>query len=113
MTRFGGAKMRAALEHLASERNIGLGGIRASPPRAAPRIADHAAGCPAPFRARARLGPPVLGPFPDIAYHVVQAKAVGGEAADRRRSFPAVEALIGEGEGALPIIRQPRPVRRQ
>src|SRR3546814_18723253 len=85
----------------------------ASPPRAAPRIADHAAGCPAPFRARARLGPPVLGPFPDIAYHVVQANAVGGEAADRRRSFPAVEALIGEGVGALPIIRQHRPVRSQ
>src|SRR3546814_14005384 len=85
-----------------------------APPRqAAPRSAYHAAGFPAPCRARARLGPSVLVPFPDIAYHVVQAKAVGGEAADRRRSFPAVEALIGEGEGALPIIRQHRPVRRQ
>src|SRR3546814_3265872 len=56
----GGAQMRAALEHLAAERNIGVGRIMASTPRDAPRLAEHVAGCPAPFRASARLGQPVL-----------------------------------------------------
>src|SRR3546814_12316665 len=33
--------------------------------------------------------------------------------ADRRRAVPAVEALIGEGEQPLPVIRQHRPAGGQ
>src|SRR3546814_6015564 len=65
------------------------------------------------LRARPGLRPPVLRPFPDIADHVEEAEAVGREMADRRRAVPAVEALIGEGEQPLQVIRQHRPAGGQ
>ena len=43
-------------------------------------------------------------PFPDIADHVVQAKAVGGKAANGRRALPSVKQQIGIGKLPLPII---------
>src|SRR5207253_1126434 len=48
---------------------------------------------------------PVARPFPDVTDHVVEAVAIGLEAANRRG--PGVAILVGvvDGEDALPAIR--------
>src|SRR4051794_21660126 len=52
------------------------------------------------------LGPAgVAGPFPDIADHVVQAKIIGLEAADRCAAPIAVSPQIADREHTLIIIR--------
>src|SRR6478735_6882679 len=67
-------EMRAALEHLARNADVRLAGIEASAFRATAWVQRDAAG----LRriAMVLLRPPVGGPFPDIADHVVEAVAV-------------------------------------
>ena len=80
--------------------------------RAATRIVGHATGAGG-FGFRARDGPPVACPFPDIADHVEQTIAIGRIGADRRGTGPAVEQEIFVGKGALPVIGEHRAVRCQ
>ncbi len=47
---------------------------------------------------------PVTDPFPDIAGHVVEAIAVGGELLDRPVAAEAVQDAVLVGEGALPEV---------
>ena len=76
----GRAQMRAALQHLARDLDVGLAGVVARGLRPAPGVVGDAAGL-------GRVGlvagrEPVAGPLPDIADHVGEAVAVGGERAD-------------------------------
>ena len=108
------AKVRAAFENLATDFDLRLAGIKAIlQPRTA-GVADRAAGLPLVFGGYDRLlAPPVLGPFPHIADHVVKAVAVGWVAPHGRGSLPAVLAGVGNGEQALPVIGQHLPVGGQ
>src|SRR5262245_266229 len=94
--------MRAALEHLARNPDAWLAGVVARGLRAAARVLRDAAG----LRGVGRMlrGPPVGGPFPDIADHVVEAVAVGRKGRDRRRPFEPVLSQILVREFTLPGI---------
>src|SRR5215469_7992678 len=83
----GRAQMRAALQNLARDPDVGLARIVARGLKAAARILRNTAGL-------GRIGfvpvqPPVRGPFPDIADHVVKAVAVWWKGLYRRGSFIA------------------------
>src|SRR6267142_1465418 len=87
-----GAKMRAALEHLAWNPNFRIMGVVARGLVPAARILWNAA------RLR-RIGfmllrIPIGRPFPDVADHVVQAVSVGWKCGDGRRAFEAVGRKI-------------------
>src|SRR5262245_56671062 len=82
------AQMRAALEHLAGNPDVRLTGVVARGLRPAPRILRNAAGF---WRVGLVLvGPPVRGPLPHIADHVVDAVAVRWECRHRRGTRVAV-----------------------
>src|SRR5262245_14443897 len=92
----GRAKVRAALDHLAWNPDVGLARVIARTFGPAARILRDAT------RLR-RVGlvllrKPVGRPFPDIADHVVDAVAVGREGRDRRGTVEAVLAQVLAGK---------------
>ena len=66
----GSAQMRSALEHLARDRDVRRGGIKAFALRRAARIGRNAATAPA-FAFEPGLAVPVGRPFPDIAGYII------------------------------------------
>src|SRR5215469_6731576 len=96
------AQVGAALQYLARNADVGLAGIVAAFLGRPTRILGRAA--------RARHGrlvarrPPVRGPLPDVADHVVQAVAIGRISGDRRRARVAVLAGVLRGEIPLPGV---------
>src|ERR1043165_8710778 len=104
-------QMRAALEHLAGNANVGLTGIVARRFRSAPRV----------FRDAARLrcvslvlcGPPIRGPLPHVADHVVDAVAVRRECRHRGRARVTIRFEILVWEGSLPGVRHVSVARRE
>ena len=62
---------------------------------------------------RMTRGEIVTRPFPDVAGHVEQAVAVGGEGADRGRSLIAVGEQVLPGELALPGVGHHPAARRE
>src|SRR5215469_6928207 len=105
------AQMRAAFQHLARDPDVGLARIVARGLKAAARILRNAAGL-------GRIGfvpvrPPVRGPFPDIADHVVKAVAVWRKGLYRRGPFIAVRTKILDREVALPGVRHLSAIRRE
>ena len=96
------AEMRAALEHLARNFDVGLAGIVARVLAAAARIFRNAAGLRRIGFVLRRV--PVGGPFPDIADHVVQAVAVRRKRRHRRGALVAVLVEILARKFALPGV---------
>src|SRR5258705_11447471 len=101
------AEMRPAFEHLARDSDLRLAGVVARLLRPAAWIFRNAARLRGRVRAIGLVPgrPPVGGPFPDIADHVVNAVAVRREGSDRRRALEAVRREILMREGALPGVR--------
>src|SRR5207249_6049753 len=94
---------RAALDDLARNRELRLGGIDAGLYRSAPRIARSAARA---FGVRHITGAePIGGPFPDIARHIEQPVAVCRKDADRRGPLETVSTKVLPREIALPGVR--------
>src|SRR5262249_1067263 len=94
------AERGAALHGLAWNFYIWVAGVVTRLRAAAARIVRNAARL-------VRLGfmprrPPVRGPFPDIADHVVEAVAIRRKCRDRRRARKTVLAQILGREAALP-----------
>src|SRR5690242_2954356 len=97
------AQVRAALQDLAGNFDSRLAGI-------VTLILSPAAWI---FGNAARLlrfglmpgGPPVGGPLPDVADHVVDAVAVRRKGRDRRGALESILAEIPDGEIALPCVR--------
>ena len=98
------AQMRAALDDLAGDFDVGLTGIVARGLGAAARVFRNAAG----FWSigLVLLGVPVGSPFPDIADHVVNAIAVRRERRDRRGPLVTIVVQVLPGKFALPGIGQ-------
>ena len=94
--------MRATFENFSWNSDSRLTGIEARRLRPAARIFRDAAR----FRRIGLVpgGPPVNGPFPDIADHVVDAVAVRRERGYRRSALKTVPAKILVREIALPGI---------
>src|SRR5215472_12721662 len=98
----GGAQVRAAFEHLAGNFYVGLAGIVAAFLSITARILRNAA----------RLGrvgfmsggPPIFGPFPDVADHVVNAVAVGRKGGHRRGARETVFVVIFVWKVTLPSV---------
>src|ERR1700732_1688122 len=96
------AQMRAAFDDLAGNLDLRLAGVVAAILAPAARI----------FRNAARLrrvgfmlgGPPIGGPLPDIADHVVDAVAVGRKRHHRRGPAEAVFATVLVWKISLPGI---------
>ena len=86
-----GAQVRAALDHLAPDPELRLARVVALLEVATARVGRDAARRAGVVRVAA--GPPVVGPLPDVAGHVVETEPVGREAADRRGA--GVAALLG------------------
>src|ERR1700685_2190655 len=80
----GGAEVRAALDDAARYVRAGLVGDEAVCGRGDPRGPRHAAGV-----VRGRRSVVVAGPLPDVPGHVVEAEAIGREAADGGGAVPA------------------------
>src|SRR5215472_7580435 len=107
----GRAKKGAALDHLARNSELRLGGVETGLYRAAPRIVRDAArafGVPDMPGAE-----PVGGPFPDISCHVEEPMTVWRKGADRRSSLEAVGAEVLPREFALPGVCHLAVFRRQ
>src|SRR5215469_865701 len=99
----GRAEMRAALQHFSRDTNVGLTWIKTVGLGPATRVLRDATGL-----GRIGLvpgGPPVGGPFPDIADHVVEAVAVRRKRRHGRGALIAVLAEILDREVALPGVR--------
>src|SRR6266404_2961876 len=79
------AQMRATLDHLARNPDVGLTGVVAAIFAAAARILWNAACLRRIGFVPGRI--PLGRPFPDIADHVVDAVAVRGESGQRRGAF--------------------------
>src|SRR5262249_47286351 len=96
------AQMRGALQNFPPNEEVGLTWIKACNLPSTPRV----------MRYRARLwrmglvfrGPPVGGPFPDIADHVAHAVAIRRERGHRRGALISVLIEILERKFALPGI---------
>src|SRR5262245_54056755 len=86
--------MRAALQNLAGNFDIGLTGVVAICLRAAARIFRDAAGLRSIGGVLGRI--PVAGPLPDIADHVVDAVAVWRERGHRRGALKPRASLAGK-----------------
>src|SRR5215475_2650366 len=107
----GRAQVRAALEHLAGNPDLWLAGVVARSLGSAARV----------FRDAARLRgigfvpprPPVGGPFPHVADHVVGAVAVRRKRHHRRRALMAVGCKVFMRENALPGVRHASAARRE
>src|SRR5262245_23809916 len=107
----GRAQVRAALEHLASDPDLRLAGVVARSLGSATRV----------FRDAARLWgvrfvpprPPIGGPFPHIADHVVDAVAVRRKRHHWRRALMAVGREVFMRENTLPSVRHAPAVRRE
>src|SRR5262245_57235812 len=103
------AQMRAAFQDLTRDLDVRLAGVVARLLASAARILWNAA----------RLGriafvlgrPPICGPFPHIADHIVEAVAVGRKRGHRRRALVTIEAQILARKFSLPGIRQVTPGR--
>src|SRR4051794_814254 len=76
-----GAQVRAALDHLATDPELWLAWVVALLEVAPARVVRDAARRGGVLRVAV---PPVVGPLPDVAGHVLEAEPVGGEAADGR-----------------------------
>jgi hypothetical protein len=94
--------MRAALDDLAGNFNIGQAGIVAARFGAAAWVLRNAAGLRRVGTVLCRV--PVSRPFPDITDHVVNAIAVWRERGHGRRSLEAVVVQILSRKFALPRI---------
>src|SRR6516165_3809318 len=76
------AQMRAALQYLPGNSDLGLAGVVACILTAAARVDRDAAGLASVGLVSGRV--PVAGPFPDVADHVVEAVTVRRECGDGR-----------------------------
>src|SRR5215475_3069513 len=96
------AEVRAALQYFSGNTDVGLTWIKAVGLGPATRILRDAAG----FRRIGIVlgGPPVGGPFPDIADHVVDAVAVRRKRRHRRGAVEAMLAFIFVREISLPGV---------
>ena len=107
----GRAEMRAALDHLSRNFDLGLGGVIARVLGRAARVLRDAA------RLRGvggvSLREPVRRPLPDVADHVVQAVAVGRKRGDRRGALEAVGAEVLARKLALPGVGHVRAAGRE
>src|SRR5215207_10522796 len=92
----GGAQMRAALHHPATDGGPVAGVDAAVAGRGAAAVVGVAVG-----------QVPVAGPLPDVADHVGQAVAVGREPAHRGRAHIPVQLQVLVGELALPGVGHP------
>ena len=107
----GRAQVRAALEHLSRNSDLRLAGVIACSLGAATRV----------FRDAAHLWrvgfvpprPPIGGPFPHVAYHVVDAVAVRRKRHHWRRALMAVGREAFMWESALPGVRHAPAARRE
>src|SRR5262249_14707659 len=72
-----GAQVRTALDDLAGDRELGLGGVEARLATAPARVGRDAARLV--DLVGVTLAPPVGRPLPDVAGHVVEPEAVGRE----------------------------------
>src|SRR6185312_3479161 len=103
--------MRSALENLARDFHVGLTRVIARGLTSAAGVFRNAAR----FR---RIGlvparPPIAGPFPDIADHVVEAVTVRRECFHRSRALEPVVAAMFVREHALPRVRHALAPRRK
>src|SRR4051794_24305905 len=96
------AQMRAALDHLAWNLDVGLAGIVACGLSAAARIFRDAAGLRRVRVVLVRV--PVSGPFPDIADHVVNAVTVRRECRHGRGALKTIGVQILPRKLALPGV---------
>src|SRR5271156_4052734 len=94
--------MRAALDDLAGNFDIGQAGIVAARFGAAARVLRNAAGLRRVGTVLGRV--PVSRPFPDITDHIVNAVAVWRERGYGRRSLEAVVVQILSRKFALPSV---------
>ena len=104
-----GAEERAALDHLARDAELGLGGVVALPRPPAPRGSrgtQHAAGGRrrSPYQSR--------GPLPDVARPCREARAVGRVRPDRRGAGEPSAGSARQGKSPVPVVGQPATVRR-
>ena len=103
----GRAQVRAAFDDLAGNFDLRLAGVEACGLGPAARIVRNAA------RLR-RVGfvllrPPIGGPFPDVADHVVDAVAVGRECHHRRGALEAVLARFSCGKLPCQVLARCSP----
>src|SRR5580692_4371111 len=96
------AQMRAALEYLAGNTDIGLAGVVARLLCCAARVLRRAARAWGGRLMLSRV--PVRRPLPGVADHVVEAVAVGRKGGDRRGTCVAVGTRILVRKLALPGI---------
>src|SRR3954469_22881989 len=94
------AEMRAAFEDLAGNFDLRLAGVVACGLRSTARVLRNAAGLRAVGLVLGR--PPIGGPRPRLAEHVVDAIAVWRECRHRRRARIPILSEVLVGEGALP-----------
>src|ERR1700757_2816033 len=96
------AEMRAAFQDFTRNADVGLTWIKARIFRPAARICRNATG----FRCVGfvLVRPPVYGPFPDIADHVVDAVTVGEKGGDGRGALVSVLAQILARKNSLPGV---------
>ena len=118
-----GAQVRAALDHLARDAELGVVRVDARLALAAARVLRCT---PCARRGSVGDGVPVRRPLPDVAGHVEQPVAVGGVTADRRGEDVAIgrRVLPGEvpcqvlaitwpsGRSSSPQVKRRRPARR-
>ena len=97
------AQMRAALDDLARDFDVGLTGIVAAALTGTARVFRNAAGFGRISFVFRRI--PVGRPFPDIPDHVVEAISVGRECCDRGSAFKSVARQILARKIALPGVR--------
>ena len=107
----GCAEIGAALDHLARDARTGLAKIVTLHLGDTARIIRRTAR--SARIARVAGGKPVLGPLPDIAGHIEEAIAVGGERANRRAPRKPVQSLVLPRKFALPGIGHPARIRRE
>src|SRR5215204_6343929 len=105
------AEMRAALQDLARYQNLGLARVVARVRRAAARVRRDAAGFGGVGFMPGR--PPIGGPLPNVADHVVEAVAVRRKGADRRGSLVAVDGEVLTWKSTLPGVRHRPPGGRK
>src|SRR5262252_10408472 len=96
------AQVRAAFEHLAGNFDLRLARVVALLFTTAPRILRNTAGLRCVRFVPSR--PPIGGPFPNVADHVVESVAVRRKSPDRGGSLVAVGRKVFVREGSLPSV---------
>src|SRR5262249_49074575 len=97
-----GAQVRATFEHLARYPDLRLAGVIARGLRSAARIFRGATGFERICFVSVR--PPIGGPFPDVADHVVDTVTIGRKRRYGRGAFVAIGGKVLVRENPLPSI---------